>query len=210
MGLEDQAAVKRVADEHGNGVVVLLGTPDTESTRTLASTVVTGDPSFAGPLAGVPLGLPVFHIFEPDIKQQVPRANIKPRLRMTSLYFLANSLNFLVAGTGNRSELALGYFTKYGDGGVDVLPIGHLLKSEVRSLAKELGVPQPILDKPPSAGLWAGQTDEAEMGFTYEMLEAYLMGGAPAVSPDVARRIEELQRASAHKRGLAPIPNEVN
>lgn len=72
MGLEDQAAVKRVADEHGNGVVVLLGTPDTESTRTLASTVVTGDPSFAGPLAGVPLGLPVFHIFEPDIKQQVP------------------------------------------------------------------------------------------------------------------------------------------
>ena len=70
MGLEDQAAVKRVADEHRD-VVVLLGTPDTESTQTLAQTVVVGDPSYAGPLAGVPLGLPVFHVFEPEIKQQV-------------------------------------------------------------------------------------------------------------------------------------------
>src|SRR5947199_6065989 len=71
MGLEDQAAVKRVADEHGSGVVVLLGTPDAESTQTLAQTVVAGDPSYAGPLAGVPLGLPVFHVFEPEIKSQV-------------------------------------------------------------------------------------------------------------------------------------------
>lgn len=72
MGLEDQAAVKRVADEHGNDVVVLLGTPDAESTQTLAQTVVAGDPSFAGPLAGVPLGLPVVHVFEPRVKAQVP------------------------------------------------------------------------------------------------------------------------------------------
>ena len=72
MGLEDQAAVKRVADEHGSGVVVLLGTPDAESTQTLAQTVVAGDPSYAGPLAGVPLGLPVLHVFEPAVKDQVP------------------------------------------------------------------------------------------------------------------------------------------
>jgi betaine reductase len=72
MGLEDQAAVKRVADEHGKDVIVLLGTPDAESTQTLAQTVVAGDPSFAGPLAGVPLGLPVFHVFEPQVKAQVP------------------------------------------------------------------------------------------------------------------------------------------
>jgi betaine reductase len=72
MGLEDQAAVKRVADEHRGGVVVLLGTPDAESTQTLARTVVTGDPTFAGPLAGVPLGLPVFHVFEPEIREQIP------------------------------------------------------------------------------------------------------------------------------------------
>ena len=85
---------------------------------------------------------------------------------MAALYFVANSLNYLVAGTGNRSEITLGYYTKYGDGGVDVLPIGQLLKSEVRALARELGVPAPIIEKPPTAGLWVGQTDEAEMGFT--------------------------------------------
>jgi glycine/sarcosine/betaine reductase complex component A len=72
MGLEDQAAVKRVAEEHGNDVVVLLGTPDAESTQTLAQTVVSGDPSYAGPLAGVPLGLPVVHVFEPDVKDRIP------------------------------------------------------------------------------------------------------------------------------------------
>src|SRR5687768_180436 len=72
MGLEDQAAVKRIADELGGDVVVLLGTPDAESTQTLAQTVVAGDPSYAGPLAGVPLGLPVLHVFEQDVKDQVP------------------------------------------------------------------------------------------------------------------------------------------
>ena len=105
---------------------------------------------------------------------RLPLANVRPRLRMTALYFLANSLNYLVVGTGNRSELTVGYFTKHGDGGVDILPIGHLLKSEVQEIARELGVPQPIIDKPPSAGLWVGQTDEAEMGFRYADLERYL------------------------------------
>lgn len=140
-----------------------------------------------------------------DIKQQLPEANIKPRLRMASLYFIANSLNYLVAGTGNRSEITLGYFTKYGDGGCDVLPIGALLKSEVRSLARSLGIPAKIIDKAPSAGLWIGQTDEAEMGFTYDDLEAYLTRGADAVSKATADRIEQLRRVSDHKRALPPI-----
>jgi NAD+ synthase len=140
-----------------------------------------------------------------DIKQQLPEANIKPRLRMTTLYFIANSLNYLVAGTGNRSEIALGYYTKYGDGGVDLLPIGGLLKSEVRALARELNVPAPIIDKPPSAGLWIGQTDEAEMGFTYDALERYLTQGRGAVPASVADRIEQLRASSEHKRALPPI-----
>lgn len=140
-----------------------------------------------------------------DIKQQLPEANIKPRLRMTSLYFIANSLNYLVAGTGNRSELTLGYYTKYGDGGCDVLPIGALLKSEVRALARQLGVPAPIINKAPSAGLWIGQTDEAEMGFTYETLEQYLLDGPSAVPKDTADRIDALRRSSDHKRALPPI-----
>jgi betaine reductase len=85
MGLEDQAAVKRAAEEHGGGAVVLLGTPDVESTQTLAQTVVSGDPSYAGPLAGVPLGLPVFHVFEPDIKQQIPPAVYEAQVALSEI-----------------------------------------------------------------------------------------------------------------------------
>jgi NAD+ synthase len=142
-----------------------------------------------------------------DLRARVPLANIKPRLRMTALYYVANAMNYLVAGTGNRSELTIGYFTKYGDGGVDLLPIGHLLKSEVRALAKALEIPESIIDKPPSAGLWLGQTDEEEMGFTYANLESYLRDGPEAVAPALAMRIERLVRSTEHKRGLPPMPD---
>jgi len=144
----------------------------------------------------------------PDIQARVPPANVKPRLRMTTLYFVANSLNYLVVGTGNRSELTIGYFTKYGDGGVDLLPIGKLLKSEVQALARELDVPEAIIEKAPSAGLWLGQTDEDEMGFTYADLENYLVTGPDGVSPALAMRVERLLRASDHKRALAPTPDQ--
>lgn len=140
-----------------------------------------------------------------DIKQRLPRANIKPRMRMTSLYYIANAMNYVVAGTGNRSEITLGYYTKYGDGGVDVLPIGGLLKSEVRALAREIGVPEPVITKPPTAGLWPGQTDEAEMGFSYEALEKYLIEGPSSVPADIAARIEQLRRVSDHKRSMPPV-----
>jgi NAD+ synthase len=136
-----------------------------------------------------------------------PSANIKPRLRMSALYFVANSLNYLVAGTGNRSELTIGYFTKHGDGGVDLLPLGRLLKSDVRALAIELEMPDEIIEKPPSAGLWAGQTDEAEMGFSYSDLERYLTDGPDAVSPALAMRIERLVRTTDHKRALPLMPD---
>ena len=141
-----------------------------------------------------------------DIRARLPVANLKPRLRMTTLYFVANTLNHLVVGTGNRSELTIGYFTKYGDGGVDLLPLANLVKSEVRAVARELGVPARVIDKPPSAGLWLGQTDESEMGFTYADLERYLNDGADAVAPAVAMKIERLARASDHKRAPARAP----
>jgi NAD+ synthase len=144
----------------------------------------------------------------PGARERLAAANLKPRLRMTSMYFVANALNYLVVGTGNRSELTIGYFTKHGDGGVDLLPIGRLLKHEVRELARELGVPAPIIEKPPSAGLWAGQTDEDEMGFSYADLQNYLTEGAGAVAPALALRIERLVRASEHKRALPPMPDE--
>ena len=143
-----------------------------------------------------------------DPRARVPLANMKPRLRMTTLYFIANTLNYLVAGTGNKSELSIGYFTKYGDGGVDILPLANLVKSQVRALARDLGVPQPIVDRTPTAGLWLGQTDESEMGFTYEELERYLVDGPHGVAPALAMKIERLVRASEHKRRLAPSPPE--
>jgi NAD+ synthase len=136
-----------------------------------------------------------------------PLANIKPRLRMATLYFYANTLNYLVAGTGNRSEIAIGYFTKYGDGGCDLLPIGDLLKSQVRAMARDLKVPEAIIERAPSAGLWLGQTDEEEMGFTYADLERYLENGPQTVTPALAMRIERLMRVSEHKRQLPPIPD---
>ena len=153
----------------------------------------------------VPAG---FHQEHPpdDLRSRVPLANIKPRLRMSTLYFVANSLNYLVAGTGNKSEIAIGYYTKYGDGGVDLLPLANLVKSEVRAVAREVGVPSDIVDRTPSAGLWLGQTDESEMGFTYADLERYLADGAGSVSPTVATKIERLVRASEHKRHLPPSP----
>jgi len=135
-----------------------------------------------------------------------PLANVKPRLRMTTLYFLANSLGYLVAGTGNRSEQAIGYFTKHGDGGADLLPIGHLVKSDVRALARELNVPSAIIERTPSAGLWIGQSDEEEMGFTYGDLQRYLEEGPQGVSPALAMKIERLTRSSEHKRVLPPMP----
>jgi NAD+ synthase len=140
-------------------------------------------------------------------RARLPLANVKPRLRMTTLYFLASSLDYLVAGTGNRSELSIGYFTKHGDGGSDLLPIGHLVKSEVRALARELNVPPAIIARTPSAGLWLGQSDEEEMGFTYADLERYLEEGPQGVSPALAMKIERLTRSSEHKRVLPPMPD---
>ena len=144
--------------------------------------------------------------FEPDAaRTKLAHANVKPRLRMTTLYTIGTSLNFLVTGTGNRSEIAIGYYTKYGDGGTDLLPIGALVKREVRELARELDVPARIIDKPPSAGLWAGQTDEGEMGFTYDDLEKFLESGGAGVRAETAARIQQLINASHHKRALPPI-----
>jgi len=137
------------------------------------------------------------------------RANIKPRLRMVALYYLAASRSYLVCGASNRSERMIGYFTKHGDGAADILPIGALLKFEVRQLARTLGIPDRIINKPPSAGLWPGQTDEGEMGMTYGLLDSVLramdnreMDAVPAAA---ITRIRQLMSASAHKRGTPPV-----
>ena len=137
--------------------------------------------------------------------RDIPLANIKPRLRMTVLYYYANRLNYFVIGTGNKSELTLGYFTKYGDGGCDILPLGNLTKRNVYSLAKSLKVSEKIIQKPPSAGLWKGQTDEGELGITYQEIDNYIEG--KTVSESVKTKIEELIKKSEHKRNMPRIPD---
>ncbi len=144
----------------------------------------------------------------PDYKadpasRQLAQANLKVRLRMLTLYHIANQLKYMVAGSSNRSEIAIGYFTKYGDGGVDIMPLGNLVKGQVRELACYLKIPQSIIDKPPSAGLWKGQTDEDDMGLSYEALDRYLLDGD--ASDELRSRIEAMIASSNHKRAVPPI-----
>ena len=140
---------------------------------------------------------------------RMARANLKPRLRMATLYYFANARGYLVAGTGNKAELMVGYFTKFGDGGCDILPLGGLLKREVRALARELGVPGVVIAKPPTAGLWPGQTDEGEMGLSYDQLDdtlaAIAAGDTSDCDPAVLAEVQRMVVASAHKRAPAPI-----
>jgi NAD+ synthase len=140
---------------------------------------------------------------------EIAKANIKPRLRMTTLYALAQTYGYLVAGTGNKSETAIGYFTKYGDGGVDVEPLGDLYKYQVVQLAEELGIPRPIIDRPPSAGLWHGQTDESEIGLTYKELDAALaaINGQETSLLDEALldSVRQMIDATRHKRAMPPV-----
>ena len=145
------------------------------------------------------------------------RGNAKARARMLLLYAEAARRDFLVLGTGNKSELLTGYFTKNGDGGVDLQPIGDLYKTQVRDLARHLGIPKPILDKPPSAGLFAGQTDEGDMGLTYDQLDSVLRllemnhdldtVARKAVLPlAMVEKVDGMVRRTEHKRQTPLIP----
>jgi NAD+ synthase len=146
------------------------------------------------------------NLYDPAVLKQNARltdANLRARLRMSTLYTVANSLQYLVVGTDNAAEVYTGYFTKYGDGGVDLLPLSQFTKRGVRELARVLGIPAKIIAKAPSAGLWAGQTDEAEMGVTYAQIDDFLEG--KPVEREARERIEYLHRLSEHKRQMPPV-----
>ncbi len=146
----------------------------------------------------------------PKDNEKLLRANIKARLRMISLYYYAQNNNYLVLGTGNKSELRVGYFTKHGDGGVDLQILGDLYKSEVYKLAEFLQIPEEIINKPPSGGLWVGQTDEQEMGLKYAEIESFFRN--QKVSQEVMNKINSMISMSEHKRGfpeIAAIPKEL-
>jgi NAD+ synthase len=140
--------------------------------------------------------------------------NLRARVRMSLLYYVANSRNLLVAGSGDRSEILIGYFTKYGDGGADLLPIGDLYKTQVRWMAEWLGLPERIVKKPSSPRLWEGQMAEEELGIPYERIDLILHGLFDLrMDIDSLReefgsdvdRVMEMHSRSAHKRTMPPI-----
>jgi len=136
--------------------------------------------------------------------------NLKARIRMSLLYGKANEINGLVLGTGNKTELLIGYFTKYGDGGADLLPIGDLYKTDERKLARYLKIPQKIIDRAPTAGLWDGQTDEDEIGITYKVLDKILMAieqneNLDQFEPADVEKVKHMIQHSKHKNNTPPM-----
>ncbi|MEA1985834.1 MAG: NAD+ synthase [Euryarchaeota archaeon] len=142
--------------------------------------------------------------------------NLKARMRMSILYYYANLRGNIVLGTGNKTEILIGYFTKYGDGGVDIEPIGDLYKTNVREMARMVCVPEGILAKAPSAGLWEGQTDEDDLGMSYDMIDRILQMLLAGEDKDFvqqalgvsASQIDSLLwrvNTNAHKRIAPPI-----
>jgi len=156
----------------------------------------------------------------PNKGNHTVEGNVKARVRMVLLYHEANRLKRLVVGSGDRSELLIGYYTKYGDGGADLLPLGGLFKTQVRELAKFLGVPQKIATKPSSPRLWAGHTVEAELGMSYDVIDPILHGlvdlgmteqkiakelGIPL---DMIKKIRRMIKNTEHKRRM-PLVAEI-
>jgi NAD+ synthase len=144
--------------------------------------------------------------------------NVRARVRMVLLYYAANTMNMLVCGTSDKSEIMIGYFTKYGDGGADFLPIGDLYKTDVRRLARHLGVPEKIASKPSSPRLWPGQTAEGELGLSYEIVDCILylvyernLSAEEAavklnLKTETANTIIRRVEGSKHKRSTPPFP----
>lgn len=160
-----------------------------------------------------------FEAFPAGADDQLAAGNVRVRCRAVLSYFVANYEDALVLGTGNRTEALVGYFTKYGDGAVDCHPLGNLYKQQVRQLARHLGVPTDLVEKTPTAGMWADQTDEDELGIQYDTLDAILAltvdGGVPpataadilaGVSKDDIKHVRELYKSSKHKRRQPPTP----
>lgn len=141
-------------------------------------------------------------------KNKALLGNLKARIRMNTLYAYAQANNYLVVGTSNADEFITGYFTKYGDSGSDIMPLVNLTKSSVYECAKLLNVPQQIIDKKPTAGLFENQTDEEDLKLTYKTIDNYLEG--KKIKKEDQERILELKRISRHKRELpaSPLPKD--
>jgi NAD+ synthase len=218
-GIDSALCARLARDALGPEKVLGVLLPDDGPSQTLVAETVGYAHDLGIASTVIPIG-PVVRSFRqifPVVHDPVTAGNIAARTRMTILYTLARERSRRVMGTGNKSELLLGYFTKYGDGGIDLLPIGDLYKTEVWALAERLGLPEAVRTRVPTAGLWEGQTDEGEIGLPYREVDRILRGIEELRSPaEIAEltgqpleRVEGIVRrvgANRHKRRLPPIP----
>jgi NAD+ synthase len=219
-GLDSAVVTKLCVDAIGPEKVLVLIMPETSTPQedirdalSLASTLGVGYrviditetvAAFSGLLSPIEL-------------DKTTLGNIKARCRMILLYTHSNLENSIVMGTSNKSELLCGYFTKFGDGGADFSPIGDLYKTQVKDLARAIGIPENLIEKPPSAGLAEGQTDEGELGISYKNLDRILLGielrqeadeiaQKTGIDPTEVQRIISLVQKNIHKRKMPLIP----
>ncbi|MGI0055171.1 MAG: NAD+ synthase [Thermoplasmata archaeon] len=215
----DSALVARIArDAVGAPKVLAVLMPDEgldpdlvrETERFAASLGIASRTVPIAPIEGA------FRASLPEVADRVTVGNTKSRIRMSILYALARERRRVVVGTGNKSELLLGYFTKFGDGAVDLLPIGDLYKTQVREIAERLGLPAQIRDRAPSAGFWEGQTDEEELGVPYAEIDRVLYGHElglseeeiarrAGVGPEIVRGLIARVLQYRHKRRSPPV-----
>ena len=215
------ALCKRAFPESSLGLIMPYSSKDDEFTeRARAFAQALGMPTLLHPIGEAHERLAEAFLSQPDVTKlepeslEIPLGNLRSRLRMCTLYLYANARNYIVAGTGNKDEdHGIGYFTKYGDGGVDISPIADFHKSEVYQLARALDVPSHIMEASPSAGLWDGQTDEDELGMTYDEIEFasnQLASGQPAADSLSARQREVVEKVAAmrtrNRHKLHPPP----
>ncbi|GAA5063594.1 NAD+ synthase [Haladaptatus pallidirubidus] len=223
-GVDSSTTAALAADALGTEHVfgLLMPTVENQSVNTLDAKQLASDLGIDHEMISLQ---PILGVFEQKLASEIAPGgdkyavgNLAARLRMACAYFAANATSQLVVGTSNRSERLLGYFTKYGDGGADVLPLGDYYKTEVRTLATDLGVPSAIIEKPPTAGFWAGQTDEYDLGASYETLDRILETlvdekhdvSATArildIDPDRVQKYAWQVIQTAHKRSRPPTP----
>ena len=215
-GIDSATVLELVTDALGNEEVVGMIMPDGETESTTMATEHAKTLNVETEIIDIRPILSTFIKQTKLFENKSEIGNLKARIRMSLLYAKSNQTNRLVVGTSNKSELLIGYYTKWGDGGADLLPIGDLYKTQVYQLAKEMNVPQNIIERKPTAELWEGQTDEQEIGMKYSELDKILMGlekkfddekiiEKMEVSVEQIKKTKEMIKGTIHKRIFPPV-----